>query len=446
MSDTSNSNTISTLTITNNADNIVNMTWELSDVQWNKLPQKESFNAFGWKWGISLHKKPDLPDYVGVFIHSTEDNSDGIKRISCTISDSHIYSRILTFTKVYYSGESYNWGTYEVVYIKGRTSAKINIKIIDTTNTENGKIMNDLTTKYKSVKELSNTYSKYLDNLDSINAIKDVLLDTINPEIISGYLIDFIKKKQELIELSKNMKSSYELYIKMKEYLKETIEKLKGMVKQYTSDTVLVLQKDTIDKIENNIIGYHMYFKECDFDIDISSEIENAIKNHMEHTDLPLDTIEQIIQIFSGLEVDCMKKVETYEKIRKRFSDTNYEDDIEKQYNETQLGILNEKITSINDRLEKIRNYCELVQNDIDKIGTTNIFENVCTNKNLPNDEKAVRRCPITLQPFVKPVIADDGHTYEEDAIKEWQTKCGTSPMTRAVISNKFIINRAMCD
>jgi serine/threonine protein kinase len=39
--------------------------------------------------------------------------------------------------------------------------------------------------------------------------------------------------------------------------------------------------------------------------------------------------------------------------------------------------------------------------------------------------------CPISLQPFQDPVVAEDGHTYEREAITEWIRLNGTSPITR---------------
>ncbi len=42
--------------------------------------------------------------------------------------------------------------------------------------------------------------------------------------------------------------------------------------------------------------------------------------------------------------------------------------------------------------------------------------------------------CPITQVPFVHPVIASDGITYEKDAIQRWIQERGTSPATRAPI------------
>lgn len=39
--------------------------------------------------------------------------------------------------------------------------------------------------------------------------------------------------------------------------------------------------------------------------------------------------------------------------------------------------------------------------------------------------------CPITHQLFNDPVLAEDGHTYERDAIVQWIQKHGTSPVTR---------------
>lgn len=40
-------------------------------------------------------------------------------------------------------------------------------------------------------------------------------------------------------------------------------------------------------------------------------------------------------------------------------------------------------------------------------------------------------KCPITCEIFIDPVTAEDGHTYERDAITNWLTKSPTSPMTR---------------
>ncbi len=39
--------------------------------------------------------------------------------------------------------------------------------------------------------------------------------------------------------------------------------------------------------------------------------------------------------------------------------------------------------------------------------------------------------CPITLELFDDPVIAEDGNTYERKAITEWITRHGTSPITK---------------
>jgi hypothetical protein len=53
--------------------------------------------------------------------------------------------------------------------------------------------------------------------------------------------------------------------------------------------------------------------------------------------------------------------------------------------------------------------------------------------------------CPITLDLFVDPVLANDGHTYERSAIVEWVKLNETSPLTRQTItlnelkSNQFV-------
>ncbi|CAF4092513.1 unnamed protein product, partial [Rotaria sp. Silwood2] len=44
-------------------------------------------------------------------------------------------------------------------------------------------------------------------------------------------------------------------------------------------------------------------------------------------------------------------------------------------------------------------------------------------------------KCPITQELFLDPVIGDDDHTYEREAITEWLNKNGTSPITRQQMS-----------
>lgn len=49
--------------------------------------------------------------------------------------------------------------------------------------------------------------------------------------------------------------------------------------------------------------------------------------------------------------------------------------------------------------------------------------------------------CPITHQIFKEPVIATDGHTYEQSAIKKWLTGNKVSPLTREKMGDGLIIN-----
>ncbi|CAF1153628.1 unnamed protein product [Rotaria magnacalcarata] len=45
--------------------------------------------------------------------------------------------------------------------------------------------------------------------------------------------------------------------------------------------------------------------------------------------------------------------------------------------------------------------------------------------------------CPITSDIFKDPVLAEDGHTYERQAIVQWIRQEGTSPITREPLSEK---------
>src|SRR5438477_10033160 len=61
---------------------------------------------------------------------------------------------------------------------------------------------------------------------------------------------------------------------------------------------------------------------------------------------------------------------------------------------------------------------------------------------NHPDDNKNNYICPITQQIMREPVIASDGFTYEEKAIKEWTKKRKISPMTREPLNGSFYQNR----
>ena len=63
------------------------------------------------------------------------------------------------------------------------------------------------------------------------------------------------------------------------------------------------------------------------------------------------------------------------------------------------------------------------------------------------SDSSNSLRCPITQEIFVRPVLAEDGYTYEEDPIKQWIEQHGTSPMTRQHLTIAGLRpNRAISD
>ncbi|QKF94275.1 ankyrin repeat protein [Fadolivirus algeromassiliense] len=53
--------------------------------------------------------------------------------------------------------------------------------------------------------------------------------------------------------------------------------------------------------------------------------------------------------------------------------------------------------------------------------------------------EEANLICPITRLIFCDPVLAEDGHIYEREAIEEWCKKKQSSPVSREKITSKFI-------
>ena len=54
---------------------------------------------------------------------------------------------------------------------------------------------------------------------------------------------------------------------------------------------------------------------------------------------------------------------------------------------------------------------------------------------------KNLLQCPITLEVLNDPVIAEDGHTYERDAIRRWLILRQTSPLTGEAMGNRLVPN-----
>lgn len=51
-------------------------------------------------------------------------------------------------------------------------------------------------------------------------------------------------------------------------------------------------------------------------------------------------------------------------------------------------------------------------------------------------------RCPLTGLVMKDPVVAADGYTYEEAAIRRWLSEYDSSPMTNKTMSNNVIPNK----
>ena len=53
-------------------------------------------------------------------------------------------------------------------------------------------------------------------------------------------------------------------------------------------------------------------------------------------------------------------------------------------------------------------------------------------------------KCPITTDIMIDPVTAEDGYTYERNAILEWFQSNETSPMTNMKVGKKLVPNHAI--
>ena len=52
-----------------------------------------------------------------------------------------------------------------------------------------------------------------------------------------------------------------------------------------------------------------------------------------------------------------------------------------------------------------------------------------CTLEQIPEHMRAILKCPITHEVFQDPVIASDGHTYDQAHITYWLIKRNNSPL-----------------
>lgn len=69
---------------------------------------------------------------------------------------------------------------------------------------------------------------------------------------------------------------------------------------------------------------------------------------------------------------------------------------------------------------------------------------NVPINITVPSGMEHLLKCPITLQVFRDPVMAEDGHTYERTAIERWLRRNQTSPMTTEPMGLNLLSNRSL--
>ena len=62
---------------------------------------------------------------------------------------------------------------------------------------------------------------------------------------------------------------------------------------------------------------------------------------------------------------------------------------------------------------------------------------------NLDDDDKmpAEFKCPITMMPMKRPVVAADGHSYDRKSICQWFSTKQTSPVT-----GKYLMNTELRD
>ena len=75
-------------------------------------------------------------------------------------------------------------------------------------------------------------------------------------------------------------------------------------------------------------------------------------------------------------------------------------------------------------------------------------FIEKCLDKmqNFINTSEELLECPIKKEKFIKPVVASDGFTYEEDAIDIWSKDHLTSPLTRKFLFRIFYKNNVAND
>jgi hypothetical protein len=60
------------------------------------------------------------------------------------------------------------------------------------------------------------------------------------------------------------------------------------------------------------------------------------------------------------------------------------------------------------------------------------------------NEIASYLTCPITKQIYAKPIVASDGHTYEDEAFINWTKLNSLSPMTRQTLNKSKTNNRAL--
>ena len=81
---------------------------------------------------------------------------------------------------------------------------------------------------------------------------------------------------------------------------------------------------------------------------------------------------------------------------------------------------------------------------DKDTVDSINVKRNIIMKNNFQNNEEFVPKdfcCPITIELFVEPVIANDGHTYEKIAIEKWIQKFS---LPKSPVTNRYLIDKRL--
>lgn len=389
-------------------------TWKIED--FDKSVSLE-FAAFGIDWKIERKKNKD--NTMAIFLQPIQNTMIRIKFTIGIIKENN-YPINLSFEKTYTN--SVGWGFTKIEISSPFGNLSIDITIDNLSNNINTLLLTALNNKCNlNTSKITDLYNSLLHQ----KTITD-FNDDLEIGVITKKLHRYITTKKSLEENLDEIEGLCTRYKKNLDYLDNGILLLKNLVEFYQDSTI----RDLSTSYQTDLFTWHKY-KTTNYNLDME-KIDNDIQNMTINNED--DYLKKVTDVLKQANDDALEHITAIKNLIEKYDDFHVEAGRQQNIIDAHIESLNNKIV---DAEKEIQYKTEIITALESKDDTLNVLEKLLEKK-----ETIEYTCPITLIKMTDPVVAEDGHTYEKQAIDEWWKLHKTSPITKQAISNKFIPNR----